>query len=42
MSTALNRDEHREPVIRAFIALPEETLVEDAVRHLPSSGLCIL
>jgi len=36
-----NRDEHREPVIRAFVALPVETLVEVTVRCLPGSGLCV-
>lgn len=36
-----NRDEHREPVIRAFVALPVETLVEVAERCLPGSGLCV-
>jgi hypothetical protein len=35
------RDEHREPVIRAFVALPEETLVEVVERRLPGSGLCV-
>lgn len=36
-----NRDEHREPVIRAFVALPMETLVEVIARCLPGSGLCV-
>jgi len=36
-----NRDEHREPVIRAFVALPVETLVEVVERRLPGSGLCV-
>ena len=36
-----NRDEHREPVIRAFVALPVETLVEVTARCLPGSGLCV-
>jgi hypothetical protein len=36
-----NRDEHREPVIRAFVALPVETLVEVTERCLPGSGLCV-
>jgi hypothetical protein len=35
------RDEHREPVIRAFVALPVETLVEVTERCLPGSGLCV-
>jgi hypothetical protein len=39
--TVQNRDEHREPVIRAFVALPVETLVEVTVRCLPGSGLCV-
>lgn len=36
-----NRNEHREPVIRAFVALPVETLVEVIARCLPGSGLCV-
>lgn len=36
-----NRDENREPVIRAFVALPVETLVEVTERCLPGSGLCV-
>jgi len=36
-----NRDEHKEPVIRAFIALPGETLVEVTERCLPGSGLFV-
>lgn len=36
-----NRDEHREPVIRAFVALPVETLAEVTERCLPGSGLCV-
>src|SRR3989344_8602763 len=35
------RDEHKEPVIRAFVALPGETLVEAAARLLPGSGLFV-
>jgi len=35
------RDEHRKPVIRAFVALPVETLVEVAARRFSGSGLCI-
>lgn len=38
---AKNRDEHREPVIRAFVALPGETQVEVSARTLPGSGLCV-
>jgi len=37
-----NRDEHRKPVIRAFVALPGETLVGVTARSLPGSGLCVL
>lgn len=36
-----NCDEHRKPVIRAFVALPVETLVEVIARCLPGSGLCV-
>ncbi|MDO8589977.1 MAG: hypothetical protein Q7R69_01770 [bacterium] len=39
---ARKRDEHREPVIRAFVALPGETLVEVVERRLPGSGLCVI
>lgn len=35
------RDEHRKPVIRAFVALPGETLVGVTVRSLPGSGLSV-
>jgi len=38
---AKNRDEHREPVLRAFVALPRETLVEVTARCLPRGGLCV-
>ena len=38
---AQKRDEHKDPVIRAFVALPEETLAEVAVRRLPGSGLFV-
>jgi len=36
------RDEHRKPVIRAFVALPGETLVGVTVKSLPGSGLSVL
>jgi hypothetical protein len=36
-----NRKQHREPVIRALLALPLETVVEVAERCLPSGGLCV-
>ncbi len=36
-----NRDEHKEPVIMAFVALPGETLVEVTARCLPGSGLFV-
>lgn len=36
-----NRDKHKEPVIRAFVSLPVETLVEVTERCLPGSGLFV-
>lgn len=37
----IKRDKHRDPVIRAFVALPGETLAEVAARRLPGSGFCV-